>query len=386
MLKSTKPLKVLHCVGARPNFMKIAPIMRKMSKYPNKFNQVLVHTGQHYDKEMSQSFFNDLGLPTPDIYLGVGSGTHAEQTGRIMIEFEKWCIKEMPDLVIVVGDVNSTLACALAASKLCIPVGHVEAGLRSFDRTMPEEINRMVTDKLSDFLFTTCEEANHNLANEGIQKSKIHFIGNVMIDALLDHLKVAEKSKVIEKLGLKSNGRTGKYALITLHRPSNVDNHDTLQGILNALNKLNREIPVIFPAHPRTIKQIKELKLTKMVNYIENYSLNKPQYDNKRIIILPPLNYIDFISLVSNATLVLTDSGGIQGETTILRIPCLTLRNNTERPITIKEGTNKLVGNEPHKILSEALTMMEKGVSQKKLPKYWDGKSAERMIKVLLYK
>ncbi|MBW1699637.1 MAG: UDP-N-acetylglucosamine 2-epimerase (non-hydrolyzing) [Deltaproteobacteria bacterium] len=386
MKNNSRKIKVLHCVGARPNFMKIAPIMQEMSKYPNNFSQILVHTGQHYDKEMSQSFFNDLGLPSPDIYLGVGSGTHAEQTGKVMIEFEKKGIKEKPDLVIVVGDVNSTLACALVASKLSIQVAHIEAGLRSFDRTMPEEINRILTDKISDFLFTTCEDANTNLLNEGISKDKIHFVGNVMIDSILKHIELAEKSNILIQLGLRTNGDINKYALITLHRPSNVDYKETLGGILNAMNELNNEIPVIFPAHPRTIKQIKKHKLHNRINYINNYSSYKPNSIKEKISIFPPLNYIDFISLMSNAAMVLTDSGGIQEETTILGIPCLTLRPNTERPITIKQGTNKLVGNDPQTILSEAHNIIENEVSQKKAPRYWDGKAAKRIVKVLTSK
>jgi UDP-N-acetylglucosamine 2-epimerase (non-hydrolysing) len=357
--------KILHCVGARPNFMKIAPVIREMSKFNSRFDQVLLHTGQHYDKDMSKSFFADLNLPNPDIYLGVGSGTHAEQTGTIMIEFEKCLLQEKPDLVVVVGDVNSTLACSLVAAKMGIRVAHVEAGLRSFDWTMPEEINRVLTDKLSDFLFTTCEDAGRNLAAEGIPDERIHFAGNVMIDSLLGHLRLGEKSEILDKLHLREKAKIQKYALITLHRPSNVDRKETLAPILDALEQLNGEIPVIFPAHPRTLKQITKFNLD-------------------TIPLLPPVRYIDFISLMSNAAIVLTDSGGIQEETTILGVPCLTLRPNTERPITITEGTNTLVGNDPQKIMSEARRILEDGIPRKKMPRFWDGKAAGRIVEVLL--
>jgi len=381
---SNCPIKVIHIVGARPNFMKIAPIMEEMSKYPQDFDQFLLHTGQHYDERMSKSFFDDLRLTKPDVYLGVGSGTHAEQTGKIMIEFERVCLQEKPDLVIVVGDVNSTIACALVAAKLYIPIAHIEAGLRSFDRTMPEEINRVLTDQISDYLFTTCEDANQNLIKEGIQENKIFFVGNVMIDTLLSHMEIAKNSIILEKLGLRKNNKIKKYGVLTLHRPSNVDNPKILRGILKALNELAKEIPVIFPAHPRTIKQIRNFKHQEMVNYEENFlseGLNNP---NRNILTIPPLGYIDFLCLMSNAAIVLTDSGGIQEETTILGIPCLTLRNNTERPITVKEGTNTVVGNNPDKIINTALDTLKNQNPIKKIPKYWDGKAAERIVKFLI--
>lgn len=383
---SSLPRKVMYIVGARPNFMKVAPLMREMSRYPQKFDQLLLHTGQHYDDEMSKCFFNDLRLTEPDIYLGVGSGTHSEQTGKIMIEFEKVCFKEKPDLVIVVGDVNSTVACALVATKLCIPVAHVEAGLRSFDRTMPEEINRILTDQISDYLFTTCEDANQNLIKEGIPENKIFFVGNAMIDSLLNHIKIANNSVIPEKLGLRKNNKIKKYGLVTLHRPSNVDNKKILKGILGALNGLARVIPVIFPAHPRTIKQIKNFKLQEMVNYEENFLSKGLNNTNRSILAIPPLGYLDFLCLISNAAIVLTDSGGIQEETTILGIACLTLRNNTERPITIKEGTNILVGNNPDNIINTALNILKNQNSKKKIPKYWDGKAAERIVEILIIK
>ena len=386
LYSSNRPIKVVHCVGARPNFMKIAPLMREMSRYQKRFDQLLLHTGQHYDYEMSKSFFNDLKLTEPDIYLGIGSGTHAEQTGKIMIKFERVCFQEKPDLVVVAGDVNSTIACALVAAKLCITIAHIEAGLRSFDRTMPEEINRILTDQISDYLFTTCEDANQNLIKEGIAENKIFFVGNAMIDTLLIHIEIAKKSVILEKLRLRKNNNIKKYALVTLHRPSNVDNPRILKGILNALNELAREIPIIFPAHPRTIKQVKKFRLQEMINYEDNFLSNGLNKTDRNILTFPPLGYLDFISLISNATIVLTDSGGIQEETTILGIPCLTLRASTERPITVKEGTNILVGNDPDKIMHTALNVLKNGRIRKKIPKFWDGKASERIMKILLAK
>jgi len=377
--------KIIIVAGARPNFMKIVSLMWEFKKYKSYFNVLFVHTGQHYDEEMSKSFFNDLGLTEADVYLGVGSGTHAEQTGKIMIKFEKVCFKEKPDLIIVVGDVNSTIACALVAAKLCIPVAHVEAGLRSFDRTMPEEINRLLTDHISDYLFTTCEDANQNLIKEGISENKIFFVGNTMIDTLLNHMKIDTNSIILEKLGLRKNNNIKKYAIVTLHRPSNVDYPKIFKAILNALNELAKEIPVIFPTHPRTIKQIKKFKLVEMVNYEENFFSNEINNMNPNMLTIPPLGYLDFLCLMSNATIVLTDSGGIQEETTALGIPCLTLRNNTERPITVKEGTNIIVGNCRDKIISESLKILKgKNKKQYKIPKLWDGNTSERIIGVLI--
>jgi len=374
-----KNKKILIIVGARPNFMKAAPLIKEFKKLTT-FKPILIHTGQHYDNEMSDAFFKDLDLPSPDVYLGVGSGTHAEQTGKIMIEFEQVCFETKPDLVIVVGDVNSTVACALTAAKLSIPVAHVEAGLRSFDRTMPEEINRVLTDQISNYLFTTCEDANKNLMREGIPKNRTFFVGNVMIDTLVAHVKLAKKSRILEKLKLEEDRRLKRYAVLTLHRPSNVDNRPILEGILRALNKISEKIPIIFPAHPRTISRIKNFKLDDMVFFLYSYSLNNLR---EKIILMPPLGYLDFLCLMSNATLVLTDSGGIQEETTILGNPCLTLRNNTERPITVKEGTNIIVGSDPKKIIKTAVHVIENGVQRKKIPKYWDGKAAERIVKIL---
>ncbi|MHA1294885.1 MAG: non-hydrolyzing UDP-N-acetylglucosamine 2-epimerase, partial [Promethearchaeota archaeon] len=383
LIKLQHPIKVIHVVGARPNFMKVAPIMREMFKYPQKFDQILIHTGQHYDNEMSKYFFKDLELPKPDIYLEVGSGTHAEQTGKIMIKFEKVCFREKPDLVIVYGDVNSTISCALAAAKLLISIAHIEAGLRSFDRTMPEEINRIITDQISDYLFTTCEDANYNLIKEGTPENKIFFVGNVMIDTLLKNMKKAENSNILENLGLKNKINKTKYAIVTLHRPSNVDDPKKLEGILNALNILSNEIPIIFPAHPRTFRKIKNFKLAKVINYKGNFLSKEIKKPIRNIKIIPPLSYFDFLCLMSNASIVLTDSGGIQEETTILGVPCLTLRNNTERPITLKVGTNVLVGNDPQKIINKARSILNNGKSRIKIPKYWDGKAAKRIVRIL---
>ena len=375
--------KILFVVGARPNFMKVAPVMKEMSKCPAEFAQLLVHTGQHYDEEMSGSFFDSLDLVVPDIYLGVGSGTHAVQTGRILIEFEKVCTQHKPDLIIVVGDVNSTVACALGAAKLRIPVAHIEAGLRSFDRTMPEEINRILTDQIADYLFTTCRDGNQNLKREGIQKEKIFFVGNVMIDTLLSHQERARNSNILEKLGLRRNNRIRRYILVTLHRPSNVDDQEILKGILKSLNQLAKKVPVIFPAHPRTIKMMRHFELLGMVKYRERILSGRIGQASREVLVIPPLGYIDFLCLMSRAAVVFTDSGGIQEETTILGIPCLTLRNNTERPITVKEGTNILVGNDPDKIVKTAREVLKSGTPSQKVPRLWDGKAAERIVKIL---
>ncbi|MGB9721869.1 MAG: non-hydrolyzing UDP-N-acetylglucosamine 2-epimerase, partial [bacterium] len=352
------------------NFMKVAPVYNELKKI-KRFDTFIVHSGQHYDKEMSKVFFDDLSLPRPKIYLGVGSGTHSEQTAKVMIEFEKICIKEKPDLVIVVGDVNTTLAGALTATKLCIPVAHIEAGLRSFDRTMPEEINRILTDHISDFLFTTCEDANENLVKEGIPKSKIFFVGNVMIDTLMRHINIAKKSDILNRLALVDK----KYAVLTLHRPSNVDNPSDLKKILHPIVRISKALPVIYPAHPRARAQIEKMRFDKILS-------------NSNVILIAPLGYLDFLCLMSNATFVMTDSGGIQEETTILGIPCLTLRDNTERPITIKQGTNRLVGNDPERIIKEAFSIIIKRnkkerLSIRKIPKYWDGRAGKRIVRIL---
>lgn len=381
--------KIVSVVGARPNFMKIAPIIEQL-KIKNKdlkaeLKHVLVHTGQHYDEEMSKSFFEDLNLPKPDINLGVGSASHAVQTAKIMIEFEKVCLRERPDLIIVVGDVNSTIACALVASKLGIKIAHIEAGLRSFDRAMPEEINRVLTDAISDYLFTTCEDANENLRKEGIPEEKIYFVGNVMIDTLLRYKERAKKSKILEKLGLNKDLQVRSYALLTLHRPSNVDNRETFINILKALKNVSKKIPIIFPAHPRTQRQIKSFGLEKYFNFVNIESNSCVNIENS-INLLDPLSYLDFLNLMANAKFVLTDSGGIQEETTILNIPCLTLRENTERPVTLKEGTNTIVGSNPEKIISKSMDILNGKKKIGRIPKLWDGKAAERIINILIEK
>ena len=374
-------MKILCVVGARPNYMKIAPILEKMDKYnlahppPKIFEYLLIHTGQHYDDNMYNTFFNDLQIPPPDIYLGVGSGSHAEQTAKIMIKFEQVCISEKPDLVIVVGDVNSTLSCSVVAAKLLIPTAHVEAGLRSFDRTMPEEINRIITDSLSKYLFTTCRDADENLKKEGHPENRIYFVGNIMIDSLLRFKKLATlKIKSFEELKKK------EYGLLTLHRPSNVDNKNTFKDISEALIEVSKKIPIIFPVHPRTQKKIEEFGFSNF--FQKNLEFNHSQ--KKGVYIIPPLSYLEFLYLMDNAKLVLSDSGGIQEETTVLGIPCLTLRENTERPITIKEGTNILVGTNKNKIIKESFNILDGKGKTGKIPELWDGKASQRILNILL--
>jgi UDP-N-acetylglucosamine 2-epimerase (non-hydrolysing) len=358
-------VKILNVVGARPNFMKMAPIVEAMARVP-RIQSLLVHTGQHYDEGMSEVFFRDLEMPKPDITLGVGSGTHAEQTARIMVEFEKVRLGVKPDLVIVVGDVNSTMACTLVAAKLRISVAHVEAGLRSFDRSMPEEINRIVTDALAETLFTTSRDANENLIHEGIDPARIHFVGNTMIDTLLKHRNNAAALRTAERFSL----RRGNYALVTLHRPSNVDDPAVLRGILDALQELLERLPVILPLHPRTQRRIQEFGFAGVLGPV--------------VRTCDPLGYLDFLNLMSGAALVLTDSGGLQEETTILGVPCLTLRKNTERPVTIHEGTNVLVGPDKGRILEAAGEVTSGRFEKKGPPEFWDGRVAERIVQVLL--
>lgn len=358
--------KVLLIAGARPNFMKIAPIYAEMRRRGDEFAPMIVHTGQHYGA-MSDSFFSDLGIPQPDFNLGVGSGSHAVQTAGMMTEFEPVVIREKPDWVVVVGDVNSTIACALVAVKLGVKVAHVEAGLRSRDRAMPEEINRILTDSISDLLLTTSQDADVNLAAEGIPAEKIRFVGNVMIDSLLEHLKVAATSNIRETVGVVE----GEYAVCTLHRPSNVDDESTFTGIIDAICDVSQQLPIIFPVHPRTRAKIDEFGLTHKIA-------------SSKIRLIEPLGYIDFMRLYSGARLVLTDSGGLQEETTVLGIPCLTLRENTERPVTITMGTNVLVGTDPEKIriaANEALS--DEAKPEAKVPPLWDGKAAGRICDVL---
>jgi UDP-N-acetylglucosamine 2-epimerase (non-hydrolysing) len=444
-------MKLMLVAGARPNFMKIASIinaikMHNASIENSTFNiqHLLVHTGQHYDDSMSEAFFKDLDLPKPDIHLEVGSGTHAAQTADIMKRFEPVLLEHQPDVVIVVGDVNSTVACALVASKINYSdnslthslinkrvnrplVAHVEAGLRSFDRTMPEEINRVLTDGISDFLFTTEQSANENLKREGIPEGKIYFVGNTMIDTLLKHKQTAQKSNILNKLGLltdnqhpeirdqkpTTNNQILPYAVLTLHRPSNVDNRETFQNILEAMKEVAKHLPVIFPAHPRTLNRIKEFNFEDYFNFDSVLSTPPPH-----IYCVDPLGYLDFLCLMSNSKLVLTDSGGMQEETTILGIPCITLRENTERPVTITFGTNILAGVQKEQIISSALSELEKynstpsksvystfttqpsalnpqpstfntqnstlNTQQSFSPSLWDGQAGQRIINILM--
>ncbi len=359
-------MKILNVVGARPNLMKIAPLVAEMQRH-SEIEQTLLHTGQHYDDKMSQVFFDELGIPRPDIYLGVGSGSHAEQTARVMLAFDKVLLAERPDVIVVVGDVNSTLACAITAAKLGTPVAHVEAGLRSFDRTMPEEINRIVTDALSDFLFTTSRDADENLIREGVAAEKIFFVGNVMIDTLLQHRARAAQLRTSARFGLEP----GHYALLTLHRPSNVDVPQVFSGIFAALAIIQRDVPILFPAHPRTVKRMAEFGFDEQLRATPDLR------------IVEPLGYLEFLDLMMHAQLVLTDSGGIQEETTILGVPCLTLRENTERPVTLIEGTNTLVGADPARIVAEARRILAGETRIGRVPELWDGRAAERIVAVL---
>jgi len=353
---------IVHVIGARPNYMKIAPLMEAL-RAGSAFRQVLVNTGQHYDDMMARAFVRDLALPTPDHDLGVGSASHAVQTARVMIEFEKVCLTDRPDLVVVVGDVNSTVAASLVAAKLLIPVAHVEAGLRSRDRTMPEEINRIVTDRLSDLLLTPSADANENLRAEGVPDEKIHLVGNIMIDSLLRHLPMATLDRVRDRIPVAERG----YAVLTLHRPSNVDDADVFKRILAAIRVIAESVPVVFPVHPRTRQRMQEFGV--------NGTL-------ANVILTDPLGYIDFLSLTSHARLVLTDSGGLQEESTALGIPCLTLRENTERPITVSHGTNQIVGTSTDAILAGFRRSLSP-VAPNARPDLWDGRTAERITRVL---
>ena len=354
---------IVHVVGARPNFMKIAPLMEAL-RPADGVRQVLVNTGQHYDDIMSRAFVRDLGLPTPDYDLGVGSASHAVQTARVMIEFENVCLAERPDLVVVVGDVNSTLAASLVAAKLLIPVAHVEAGLRSRDRTMPEEINRIVTDRIADILLAPSPDGVDNLIAEGEPAGKIHLVGNIMIDSLMRHLPAATLDRIRDRVPVSA----GQYAVLTLHRPSNVDTEETFRRILDAVLTIAAELPVVFPVHPRTRQRLKEFGV---------------DVAGGRLILTEPLGYIDFLSLTSHARLILTDSGGLQEESTALGIPCLTLRENTERPITVTEGTNQVVGTDTQRILDGFRRALAPTGSPRK-PDLWDGRTAERIARVLL--
>lgn len=352
-------MHILHVVGARPNFMKAAPVMRALAQKAG-IQQTLVHTDQHYDANMSDVFFRQLGIPEPNINLGVGSGSHAQQTAEIMRGFEPVVLKAKPDFVLVYGDVNSTVAAALVCAKLLIRVGHVEAGLRSFDRTMPEEINRIVTDRLADLLFTPSEDGDLHLRQEGVSTEKIHRVGNVMIDSLIRHLPAARQQP--------TNSFPARYALVTIHRPSNVDDSATLKGILESLLEVSENLEVVFPVHPRTRQRISQLGI-----------------DVERLRLLPPLPYIEFLALQSRAAVVITDSGGIQEETTYLGVPCLTVRDNTERPITVTLGTNVLVGQDRGKLKGELNKILGGKPKKGAIPPLWDGHAGDRIAEVLCH-
>jgi UDP-N-acetylglucosamine 2-epimerase (non-hydrolysing) len=402
-------MRIMSVVGARPNFMKAAPIITAIRDHNSRILQnragaepglqctpiqhVLVHTGQHYDEAMSASFFTDLGLPAPDIHLGVGSGSHAAQTAEIMKRFEVVLLRERPDVVIVVGDVNSTMGCSLVAAKIAFDesgtrslIAHVEAGLRSFDRTMPEEINRIVTDHVSDMLFVTEESGLRNLANEGIPAEKIHFVGNTMIDSLLTYKDKAEASSILDDLGLREDSRAIKaYALLTLHRPSNVDSRHAFSNVLEGLQELAASCPVIFPVHPRTRKRIKEHGLEHNFNQNgdrHDMRAQAPERTSSLITLIDPVGYLDFLCLMKHASLVVTDSGGIQEETTCLGVPCVTVRDNTERPITVTSGTNAIAGTRKDDIRDAVHRQMQKKLNPR-VPEKWDGRSAARILDVI---
>ena len=385
-------MKIISVVGARPNFMKVAPIhkafkQKSLNNPDLSIEHLICHTGQHYDEKMSKIFFDDLELPKPDFYLGVGSGSHSEQTAKVMMEFEKVLLQEKPDLVIVVGDVNSTIACSLVASKMGIKIAHVEAGLRSFDMSMPEEINRILTDRISNYLFVTEKSGLENLKNEGVPDNKIFFTGNVMIDSLVTYLPKADESKILNDLNLKNspdtniiqidsnsvpahNANQKNYILITLHRPANVDSLQFLTKLVSFLNALAEKRPIIFPIHPRTNK-----------NLIK-YNLNKSLSENVQL--TDPIGYVDFLCLTKNAELIITDSGGIQEESTYLGVQCITVRNNTERPITVDEGTNQLIGTDLDDVAQAALKVLEGNTKKGSIPELWDGHAAERIVEILV--
>lgn len=364
-------MKKLCCiVGARPNFMKIAPIMRELEKNTDSIKTILVHTGQHYDESMNDTFFEQLEIPRPDVHMGIGSASHAVQTADIMKNFETVLRSEKPDAILVVGDVNSTIACALVAAKENVRVIHVEAGLRSYDRAMPEEINRILTDQLSDLLFITEKDARQNLEKEGISGEKIQFVGNVMIDTLFHNLNKTEDAlSVFEKRNIGINSDSN-YGVLTLHRPSNVDDPNCLRTLLETIGNISKKIPLVFPVHPRTAQKIKDANLQSLISKNGIYAVE-------------PLSYLELLGLMKNATLVLTDSGGIQEETTALGVPCITLRENTERPITITNGTNTLAGTDRNKILEAADDILKSGGKSGRIPELWDGHAAERIVTYL---
>lgn len=360
--------KLLYLVaGARPNFMKIAPIIRALQQLPQDFAFRLIHTGQHYDQAMSGVFFDELGIPAPDHHLDCGGGSHAEQTGKIMLAFERICLQQHPDCVLVVGDVNSTLACAIVAKKLHIAVAHVEAGLRSGDRSMPEEINRLVTDSISDWFFCTEPAGVDNLLREGQSAERIFHVGHVMVDNLLFQKRQLEQRPASDFASSALKRQLGRYGVVTLHRPANVDDGATLGRIASALNTLAAELPLVFPVHPRTREQLQRLATPL----------------SERITLLTPQSYMEFLNLWKDAALVLTDSGGLQEETTALGVPCLTLRDNTERPITVTEGSNTLVGTEPGAILQAARRCLQGHGRSGQRPALWDGQAAERIADYL---
>jgi UDP-N-acetylglucosamine 2-epimerase (non-hydrolysing) len=366
-------MKIINIVGARPNFMKIAPLMEQY-RHHSDIEPLLVHTGQHYDEKMSDLFFRQLGIPEPDINLEVGSGTHAFQTAEIMKAFEPVVLEHEPDAVLVVGDVNSTIACGLVAVKLGVKLIHIEAGLRSGDRSMPEEINRVLTDSISDMLFCTEQSGVDNLIKEGIASEKIHLVGNVMIDTLLNNLQKARESTIIEQLQSKGLIGGDGFAVLTMHRPSNVDGSKTFSQILDALEVIQKDLPVLFPIHPRTRRNLVELGLQARMDSLRNIHL------------MDPIGYLDFLKLNSCAKVVLTDSGGIQEETTVLKVPCITLRENTERPITAEIGSNQIVGTDPQKILAAYRNATSGNWREPQIPPLWDGKAAHRIVRILLEK
>jgi UDP-N-acetylglucosamine 2-epimerase (non-hydrolysing) len=357
------PLKILAVVGARPNFMKVAPLIWEARRRGG-IAVRLIHTGQHYDEKMSQLFFEELRMPRPDVNLEVGSSSHAVQTAEVMKRFEPVVLADRPDVVLVVGDVNSTIACALTAAKLLVPVAHVEAGLRSFDRTMPEEINRILTDAISDWLFVTEPSGIENLRKEGVPAKRVFLVGNVMMDTLVACRPRVDASTVLERLSVQA----GRYAVLTLHRPANVDDPALLRRLMGAIERLQRELPFVFPVHPRTLRT--------MAAYREGGAL-------PNLLFTEPLGYLDFMKLLSHARLVLTDSGGVQEETTFLGVPCLTMRENTERPVTVTEGTNRLVGLDPERIVAEGLHALTSAGGAGRVPALWDGHAAERILDVL---
>jgi UDP-N-acetylglucosamine 2-epimerase (non-hydrolysing) len=359
-------MKVINVCGARPNFMKIAPLMEAYRAEPS-VQPLLVHTGQHYDEKMSRLFFDELEIPRPDINLEVGSGSHAQQTARIVERFEPVVLEHKPDAIVVVGDVNSTIACALVAAKLGVGVFHVEAGLRSFDRTMPEEINRVLTDAISDMLFVSEPSGIENLRREGLPADRMHMVGNVMIDTLEKHRHKAEASRILETLGVTA----GKYCVVTMHRPANVDDPAVLGRLVGVFEEVNRDLDIVFPIHPRTRKNIETSGLAADFARLGRLKLIEPQ------------GSLDFLKLTANAAVVLTDSGGIQEETTILGVPCLTLRENTERPVTITQGTNRLVGMDPDRILTAYREIRSGGVRPAARPEGWDGKAAQRIARLI---